>query len=100
MSSPHGDVRQIRGRLMTDSSERGTALVTDEVARSNGRLLAWSTLIAATTLLNFGSAAFVDVPEDRIYQYQTAVLTLLQFGTLLAVVLVIARPGASETFSR
>jgi len=43
--------------------------------------------------LNFATAVFVEVPEDRIYRYQTAVLTLLQFGTLLAVVLLIARPG-------
>lgn len=78
---------------MTESSERGTAGATNEVPLSNGRLLAWSALIAATTLLNFGSAVFVEVPEDRIYRYQNAVLTLLQFGTLLAVVLVIARPG-------
>ncbi len=78
---------------MRNSSERGTAGPTNEVALSNGRLLAWSALIAATTLLNFATAAFVEVPEDRIYRYQTAVLTLLQFGTLLAVVLLIARPG-------
>ncbi len=78
---------------MTDSSERGTAGPTNEVALSNGRLLAWSALIAATTLLNFATAVFVEVPEDRIYRYQTAVTTLLQFGTLLAVVLLIARPG-------
>jgi len=78
---------------MTDSSKHGTVRPTNKVALSNGRLVAWSALIAATTLLNFGSAAFVDVPEDRIYRYQTAVSTLLQFGTLLAVVLLIARPG-------
>ena len=78
--------------LAPPSTPRRRSVILKRVL-SNGRLLAWSALIAATTLLNFATAVFVEVPEDRIYRYQTAVLTLLQFGTLLAVVLLIARPG-------
>lgn len=49
-------------------------------------------MVVVQALVNVGSVLFVDVPEDRIYRYSNAALTLLQFGVLLAVVLLIARP--------
>lgn len=64
-----------------------------DVARSNGRLVGWAALAAAQTLLNIGAVLFVDIPEDRIYRYANAGQALLQFATMLAIVLVIARPG-------
>ena len=64
-----------------------------EIADSNGALVAWSGLVAGQALVNFGGDLFGDVPEDRIYRYSNAALALLQFGVILAVVLVIAKRG-------
>ncbi|MGI9022030.1 MAG: CPBP family intramembrane glutamic endopeptidase [Acidimicrobiales bacterium] len=64
----------------------------DEPARTNRALVAWFALVVIQALVNVGSVLFVDVPEDRVYRYSTAATTLLQFGVMLAVVLIIARP--------
>ena len=59
---------------------------------TNRALVAWLALVGIQGLVNVGSVLFVDVPEDRVYRYSTAALSLLQFGVMLAVVLIIARP--------
>ncbi len=64
-----------------------------EIAHRNGALVAWSGLVVVQALVNFGVDLFGDVPEDRIYRYSNAALALLQFGAILAVVLMIARRG-------
>jgi len=64
----------------------------DEPSKTNHALVAWFALVVIQALVNVGSVLFVDVPEDRVYRYSTAATTLLQFGVMLAVVLIIARP--------
>ncbi len=59
----------------------------------NGALWAWLALVGVQTLLNVGAVLFIDVPADRIYRYSNAVQALLQFGVMLAIVVLIARPG-------
>ena len=64
-----------------------------EIAYSNGALFAWSGLVAGQALVNFGGDLLGDIPEDRIYRYSNASLALLQFGVILAAVLLIAKHG-------
>jgi len=64
----------------------------NEPAKANRALVAWLALVVIQALVNLGSVLFVDVPEDRVYRYSTAATTLLQFGVMFAVVLIIARP--------
>ena len=64
----------------------------DEPPGTHRALVACLALVGIQGLVNAGSVLFVDVPEDRVYQYSTAALTLLQFGVMLAVILIIARP--------
>jgi len=72
----------------------------DEPSKTNRALVAWFALVVIQGLVNVGSVLFVDVPEDRVYRYSTAASTLLQFGVMLAVVLIIARPrGLRETLA-
>jgi len=72
----------------------------DEPADTNRALVAWFALVVIQALVNVGSVVFVDVPDDRVYRYSTVATTLLQFGVLLVVVLIIARPrGLQETLA-
>ena len=65
-----------------------------------GELWAWCTLAAAQILVNVLSVTFVDVPEDKVYHYRYAALAALQFGVLLAGLLVLAaRFGLRETLA-
>lgn len=60
---------------------------------STGALWAWFGLVAVQAIVNFMGPLLWDAPEDRIYRYSNAALALLQFGAMLAVVVIIARPG-------
>ena len=72
----------------------------DQRAKTDRALAAWLALVFLQTLVNVGNVLFVEVPEDRIYLYSTAATALLQFGAMLAVVLIIARPrGLRETLA-
>lgn len=64
-----------------------------KIENSTGALLAWFALVAVQTIVNFVGPQLWDAPEDRIYRYSNAGLALLQFGAMLAVVVIIARPG-------
>ena len=44
-------------------------------------------------MANFAAEAFIEVPDDRMYRYRYALGAAVQFATLVAVVLFIARPG-------
>jgi CAAX protease family protein len=58
-----------------------------------GRLAAWVTLVSVLTLLGYASrAAGGKPPKDAAYQYSTAVAGLVQYGIILGIVLLIARP--------
>lgn len=63
------------------------------VARSTKRLLAWTALVVGHSSFNAATAAFSDVPEDRMYRYGYALGAALQFAVLLVGSLLIARPG-------
>ncbi len=84
---------------VTDGATGGTAGGTEAAGLSHGRLLAWSVLVAAQTLFNFGSAAFVETSPARMYQYGNAALASVQFGTILAAVLLIARPRLRDVLA-
>ena len=64
-----------------------------ETGNSTGALWAWVGLVALQASVNFLVPLLWDAPEDRIYRYSNAALALLQFGAMLAVVVMIARPG-------
>lgn len=64
-----------------------------ETGNSTGALWAWVGLVAVQAAVNFLGPVLWDAPEDRIYRYSNAALALLQFGAMLAVVVIIARPG-------
>ena len=72
----------------------------EEFAGTNRALVAWFALVVIQALVNVGSVLFVEVSEDRVYRYSAAATALLQFGVMLAVVLIIARPrGLRETLA-
>ncbi len=76
-------------RLLMESPEvGGRATVAERVG--SGALWAWCAVVGAQIVVNVASVAFVDVPEDKIYHYRFAALAALQFGVLLAAILVIA----------
>jgi CAAX protease family protein len=58
-----------------------------------GRLVAWTILISALTLLGYASrASGGKPPENAAYQYTTAIGGFVQYAVILAIVLLIARP--------
>jgi hypothetical protein len=62
-------------------------------ALDRGRLTAWSALVAALALLGYASrASGGKPPQNAAYHYSTAVGGVIQYGIILAIVLVIARP--------
>ena len=62
-------------------------------ARSNGRLAGWLIFVGTLTLLNYSGRYLGDArpPSDFVYLYSTAVATVIQFGLMLGIVLLIAR---------
>jgi uncharacterized protein len=63
------------------------------VPLDRGRLVAWSALVSGLALLGYASrAAGGKPPENAAYQYSTAAGGVVQYGIILAIVLVIARP--------
>ena len=73
---------------------------TDDGGRGSGALWAWCALVAAQLLVNLFSAAFVDVPEDKVYHYRYALLASLQFAVLLVFVgLIASRCGLREALA-
>ncbi len=68
--------------------------------RDNGRLLAWTALVAASALLIIGVNAIYDVPDDVRYRYSTVLFAVVVSGLQLAVVLKIAGPSEPrDTFA-
>jgi len=68
--------------------------------RDNGRLLAWTALVAASALLIVGVKAIYDVPDDVRYRYSTVLFAVVVSGLQLAVVLKIAGPSEPrDTFA-
>ncbi len=62
-------------------------------ALDRGRLTGWATLVGALSLLGYASRAAGGKPaKDVAYQYSTAVSGVVQYGIILGLVLVIARP--------
>ena len=58
-----------------------------------GRLVAWTILVSALALLGYASRASGGKPPDNAaYQYTTAIGGIVQYGVILAIVLLIARP--------
>ena len=58
-----------------------------------GRLTGWAVLISVLAILGYASRAAGGKPDkDVAYQYSTAVSGIVQYGIILALVLVIARP--------
>ena len=66
----------------------------------NGRLLAWTALVAASALLIIGVKAIYDVPDDVRYRYSTVLFAVVVSALQLAIVLKIAgRVDLRETFA-
>jgi membrane protease YdiL (CAAX protease family) len=62
-------------------------------ALDRGRLLGWTVLVAALTILGYASrAAGGKPPDNAAYQYSSAIGGFVQYGIILAIVLAIARP--------
>jgi uncharacterized protein len=59
-------------------------------AASNGRLAGWVALVLVLSSLNFLGNAEGDPPDDFVYLWSSAVLGLVQFGIMLAIILAIA----------
>jgi CAAX protease family protein len=58
-----------------------------------GRLIGWTILVSALALLAYASrASGGKPPENAAYQYTTAIGGVVQYGVILAIVLLIARP--------
>jgi uncharacterized protein len=58
-----------------------------------GRLIAWTILVSSLALLGYASrASGGKPPANAAYQYTTAIGGIVQYGVILAIVLLIARP--------
>jgi len=58
-----------------------------------GRLIAWTILVSALALLGYASrASGGKPPANAAYQYTTAIGGIVQYGVILAIVLLITRP--------
>lgn len=66
--------------------------------RVSGRLIAWTTFVGAFAALGYASrfVGGTEPPEDVLYRYSTAVVSLLEFTIVLGIVLAIARPRFRE----
>lgn len=57
-----------------------------------GRLLAWLVFVGALTLLAYAARlGDADTPDDIAYRYSSSVAALIQYGLMLAILLLIAR---------
>jgi membrane protease YdiL (CAAX protease family) len=59
----------------------------------SGRLLAWTCLAAALSILNYATRATSKPPRDAVYHYSLAIGGLVQYGLILGIVLAIAGTG-------
>lgn len=83
----------------SEDLSQGTTAET-QIVGSDRALLAWSGLVAVYTVVSFGGPLLWAVPEDRLYTYSNAAFALLQYGAIVLVLLVIARPrGLRETLA-
>jgi membrane protease YdiL (CAAX protease family) len=68
--------------------------------RDNGRLLAWTALVAASALLIIAVKVIYDVPDDVRYRYTTVLFAIVVSALQLAIVLKIAAPSEPrDTFA-
>ena len=69
-----------------------------EGARSDGRLIAWGTLVAVLTAVNYAGnlTSGADDRRDAVYTWSFAVSGFVQFALMLSLVLVIANTGAAR----
>jgi len=71
-----------------------------DMTRNNGRLLAWTALVGASTLLIIGVKLIYDVPDDVRYRYSTVLFSVVVSALQLAIVLKIAGPShLRDTFA-
>lgn len=62
------------------------------VERHPGRLVAWLVFVVALTALNYaGRFAGGDTPDDIAYQWTSSIGVVIQFGFMLAILLLIAK---------
>jgi uncharacterized protein len=60
--------------------------------RYPGRLLAWLVFVVALALLAYGARiGDSDTPDDLAYRYSSSIAALVQYGLMLAILLLIAR---------
>ena len=66
--------------------------------RTNGRIIAWSALVAVLTVLNYAGryATSEETQEDVLYQWSSFVGGIVQFGLMLGIVLWIAAGGPAR----
>lgn len=84
----------VKGTDLTSSgNQTHGSIARIPIVDSSRAVFAWSGLVAVQTLVNFGGPLLWPAPEDRIYTYSNAARALLQFGIILLVVFMIARPG-------
>jgi membrane protease YdiL (CAAX protease family) len=67
-------------------------MATADLPRRRGKLIAWLVFVLALTLLAY-SARLVDTdtPDDLAYRYSSSIAALVQYGIMLAILLLIAR---------
>ncbi len=62
------------------------------VDKHPGRLLGWLVFVVALALLAYGSRiGGTDTPDDLAYRYSSSIAALVQYGLMLAILLLIAR---------
>ena len=59
--------------------------------RMPGRLVAWLVFVLVLALLAYASQLLGDAPDDLAYRYSTSILSLVQYGIILGILLLIAR---------
>jgi membrane protease YdiL (CAAX protease family) len=68
------------------------AMTANALTRRPRRLLAWLLFVLALTALAYaGRFADTDTPDDLAYRYSSSVAALIQYGLMLAILLLIAR---------
>jgi CAAX protease family protein len=75
-----------------------TSVAAGRAERSNGRLAAWLGLVLLLAAVNYLGRYATDTETDRdlLYQWSTFAGALVQFGVMLAIVLLIARGGPAR----
>lgn len=71
-------------------------------ARSNGRLAGWLTFVGLFTTLSYAGRFLADAEPERdfVYRWSSAVASLVQYGFILGIIMLIAARGpARELFA-